>query len=849
MISGEKAFPVFRLPLLVLLISLTIVSFGGVPQTRAHFEKIPLAPVFYYFIYFAAGGLLVLMLWWFCAMAYRRKISFRRTPLDVPLLLLLVYVTGRMLFSEAPYLVSTELLKLLLLVGFFYFALNNTSTREQVRFVVFSILAATFLVSVYGLTNTLASRMTDGEVTVLGLERFSGYGYRVGGTYICPNHFAGLLEMMIPFTVSYIIISRLKVSWKLVLAVAGLVMIVAMVFTQSRGGWASICAGMVTVGLVSIRKVRIPLVAVVAPAVVITVLLIFLVASTPTLNDRVMETFREEDSSYAHRRDAWLDTLKMARHNILLGTAPGTYEDAVTRYQRPGNFVRINYAHNDYLQALTEYGIIALGIIIFMIAVVAKLLGRALNTLTNRDDFAYVSGFLGGFVAIAVHSFVDFNMHIPANAILMMVLLGMLFSIRHYSLEEGKDFELLNFRSLPRFKWSFGLPASLFMTLLVSMGLLLTVKRGLGSYYHHLGRQEDVSIRRPITGESSISENVKQEVVDNYLRARLFDPGNPAHDGALANIFLYQGESLRLFAGGATEEEERRKLIKELDFAETFERIKKAVKYGRRAAAGNPLNGEYHLKLAAASDIVARLIPLADNPFFPKIDIEGLGPAEEYTKDARHHYEMAVSTHPNLPYYREKLADFYRRNKEFDLARAAALKTIELLVESPEWKKKGATDILERMAAAYTAQKDYKHARELVRERIELAEEGFNWQRSLMPIVLEKLAYSCYRDEEYEYAREFAIMRLELWKKGLYWQTSKIPEVMEGLAGHYLSKADYEVARELASRTMKLLEDSPDWRKKKAQNILEEAEAELARLRNRNDGPDDTDQPENEEGP
>ena len=123
-LQGEK-FPVLRLPLFVILVISTFLFFGGVPQNQAPFEKVPFSPVVYYVVYFSVAGMLLLALWWFCSMVYRGRIVFQRTPLDIPIILLLIYVAVWIPFSPSKYLVNTEFLKLLVLAGFFYYTVNN----------------------------------------------------------------------------------------------------------------------------------------------------------------------------------------------------------------------------------------------------------------------------------------------------------------------------------------------------------------------------------------------------------------------------------------------------------------------------------------------------------------------------------------------------------------------------------------------------------------------------------------------------------------------------------------------------------------------------------------------------
>jgi O-antigen ligase len=724
-------FQIFQLLIYVLLLILSLFLFGGVSQTNAPFSYTKLAPVVFYPIYFIAAGLVILLFCWFSSLVRSGRITFGATSIDIPILLLLLYVAVRALLSMSPYLVKTEFLRLLILAGFFYGAVNIIDTKEKTKTVIYILLGATLLISIYGLINTMVLK----NETVLWLKRFKGYENRVSATYICPNHFAGLLEMVLPFTLSYIVMSKMKTMGKTVIGIAGLVMLVAMVFTLSRGGWVSSVAGMVTVVLVSIRKAKVPLAAVLAPAIVATILLVFIAGNEPTLYDRVTATWSEEEESVSSRKDVWQDTLKMVYGTKLMGSDPGTYEYAITRFQRAGFFTQINYAHNDYLQMLAEYGIIGLGIVVAIILIVARTCGRMLNLVKEHDDFAYVAGYLGAFVAVGVHSFVDFNMRIPGNAMLMLSLTGMLFALRRYSIEHGREFVLLDIRALSKSRASFSVIPIFLALLLVVIGLVITARRYLGEYYHHLAKQEDVSAPEPINKEIEIPEDVKKTVVDNYLMADRFDSQNPAHAGALANVFVLQNRRSKDYDQRAL----LLKLLKDKDIAEkTLERVENSIRYGEKAINGNPYKGLYHLRLAQAYEFLSNIIGGSEYGII-EIDSSKYKSRVEYLRLARKELEAAVAQAPNLPYYHTALAESYLRQREYENARKSALKAIELLEKRPVWQSQKAVEVLEKIADHYYRIKEYALAEKALIEAMREMNGDLEWKRKKAKMLLDEI--------------------------------------------------------------------------------------------------------------
>src|SRR6266699_6527820 len=66
---------------------------------------------------------------------------------------------------------------------------------------------------------------------------FTGYEHRASGTYICPNHLGGFLELLLPLGLAYTLAGRLKPVGKVFLGYAALVILAGIAATVSRGTW------------------------------------------------------------------------------------------------------------------------------------------------------------------------------------------------------------------------------------------------------------------------------------------------------------------------------------------------------------------------------------------------------------------------------------------------------------------------------------------------------------------------------------------------------------------------------------------------------------------------------------
>jgi hypothetical protein len=132
------------------------------------------------------------------------------------------------------------------------------------------------------------------------------------------------------------------------------------------------------------------------------------------------------------------------RENSWTGIGPGHF-DYRFRSVRPQEIqLQPDRAHNDFLNTLVDWGIIGLGLVVgALIVLVASVaaawrhLGGVAADLGHRrsNRFAFTLGASVGLVALGLHSFVDFNMHIPANAMLAVALMALLAAHQRFATE------------------------------------------------------------------------------------------------------------------------------------------------------------------------------------------------------------------------------------------------------------------------------------------------------------------------------------------------------------------------------------------------------------------------------
>jgi O-antigen ligase len=246
------------------------------------------------------------------------------------------------------------------------------------------------------------------------------YGGIPFGPYVNRNHFAGLVELIIPVGLSVLLLRAEDRDRMSLLMVFTLIPIGALFLSASRGGMA---AFFLEVGLVVILGVlrghgRNQLVAGAVLLLLAGGFVVWLGAGR-ALNR--FEAYQKLEVNEARRAEMLRDTWRIFIDHRWVGTGLGTLEDVFPRYETLYDRTIVNHSHNDYAEALAETGVIG-GVIggcflAFLFGAASKRIVEARNPL----DLAVHIGALSACCALLVHSVVDFNLHIPSNALLFLM--------------------------------------------------------------------------------------------------------------------------------------------------------------------------------------------------------------------------------------------------------------------------------------------------------------------------------------------------------------------------------------------------------------------------------------------
>jgi len=301
-------------------------------------------------------------------------------------------------------------------------------TRSALRWIAAAIAISASVQGLYGTFELLSGRQH-----ILGYAK-EFYTNEATGTFVNRNHYASYLAMAMPVTLALLttplpgarfpgwrqrLLRLLKPRALLrVLLLSGLGCIwVGVVLSYSRAGLAVAVIGTAVAGF-GLRGKRLALWLLVGSLAIPTVFLLYQDIRAPgeRLGDLAVDV-----SSDSGRLPAWRATASMAADHWALGTGFGSFDAAFPLYRPPSIHVRWQHAHNDWLQSAAEGGWVTP---ILVLAIGVSVFRRRGTTTTSRLARAIHLGALAGIVAVALHSFVDFPLKIPAVAVLAAVLIG-----------------------------------------------------------------------------------------------------------------------------------------------------------------------------------------------------------------------------------------------------------------------------------------------------------------------------------------------------------------------------------------------------------------------------------------
>jgi len=550
--------------------------------------------------------------------------EFVRNPLTLFIFLFIFYVFLQLFFSIYFWATKTELIKVISYALIFFVTLNIIKTRPQITRILAVIMIMGFVMGIFYLMRYF------GVVTPRG--------------FINPDHFSAYLGMIIPLALGFLLVSISQSQPRFLIFFCTIIMAGALFMTMSRGGMFCFGAALLfMVGLALTRRSIRGKGWIISLTLIFVILAIAWLGATPVI-ERILSIKAEVTSRYfGGRLPIWQGAVNIIRNYPLFGTGLGTFNYIFPKYQSAqiiaGRYV---HAHSDILELISEIGIPFFLLMVGYGLLIVVYLFRRFYARHNAWVTGLSIGIFGSLTSIFLHSFTDFNLHIPANAILLTIVLSLLIVILNYKPAPQRSVsgaaKYISVASGTRY--SLCVLASIFTLAFI----IISVCSAFADYY------------------------ATHSTIVDLKRALIFDPTNATYHYELGKLYAKQDK---------------------ID----------AISIYKRAVELNPTNSRYHQSLAWAyghlepgssnEALEPGLVIKSHEHFQTAIDLEPNNPyrhrayaiwlfnhpTEENFKRGVVEYKKAAELEPELT--TEAIESYYRMTGNYDLLSKIIPDTVE----------------------------------------------------------------------------------------------------------------------------------------------------------------------------
>ncbi|MFH1934361.1 MAG: O-antigen ligase family protein, partial [Pseudomonadota bacterium] len=371
-------------------------------------------------------------------------------------------------FALAPYSYPVRMSIIRFTVyGLFFFGLIQVlNSKKRIDLAISLILITGCFEALYGLIQTYS-----GSEHIWWFKK-QAYRGDICGTYINRNHFAGFMEMGVlvaaAFTaalapkrkkiktgsdrkrsfssrISEALSMEQEFTKRILILFTGVVLGIGLIFSASRGGMIAVAGALLLMGVLMVLRKG-------YRGKGYILLFLFLVISAYAIKIGVeypLGRFKTFYSSLEARTRYAQKTIDMFEDYRLSGVGVGSFKYAYPKYQAPEDRVFIRFAHNDWAQYLAEAGIIGFCLLVIGISYYVF---RTIKLWKKREDpYAVCLGVLPLVVlaAVGVHSYSDFNLHIPANFLILVAIMAIGYAALHLERHSRRDRMNYRYYELP----------------------------------------------------------------------------------------------------------------------------------------------------------------------------------------------------------------------------------------------------------------------------------------------------------------------------------------------------------------------------------------------------------------
>jgi O-antigen ligase len=383
------------------LIAFAVLSFGAVEEWSQAILEI---------------GATLLLLYWAVRMYRRGTEQIAISALLFPLVAFALLVLAQVVFhtTASVYYTRVELQLVTSYLILLHLMTQAFQRSSAWRSFVWFLMSLAFVVSIFAILQHLTF---NGKLYWYREMRYGGLPF---GPYVNRNHFAGFAELLIPLALVPLVLGKVRRERLFVVGLFALIPTMAIFLSASRGGIVSFAVELVVLFLLLLLS-KIPTRHMLIGGVVVlcAVLTVSWIGVQQVLDRFSGYSFRDVTTGKraAMRHDTW----RIFLDHPVMGTGLGTLQMVFPPYDSFYDGRVVNHAHNDYLELLSETGVLGGVCCAWFLGMLLLESLKGLNNLKSSFNSALNLSGLVGCSGILVHSLFDFNLHIPSNALLFVV--------------------------------------------------------------------------------------------------------------------------------------------------------------------------------------------------------------------------------------------------------------------------------------------------------------------------------------------------------------------------------------------------------------------------------------------
>ena len=365
------------------------------------------------------AGAAALFVFWAVLASRDSELRVQWSLLNWPLLALIGIGLGQFLFrgSANPFLTRIELLKFVAYVLIFFLTAQAFRTRRDFTLLAWFLMLLCFAVSLQGITQHFTSSGNIYWTDAFNIQT------AFFGPYVNRNHFAGFVELTLPAGLAMMAFRSVRREVVPLVVLLTVVPVSALVLSGSRAGILGFVLELAVLAWLvrsrSAARWKAPRIIAAAGVALIALALVAWVGAGLAIQR--FSLLNVHDVPLGRRTSMAQGAAHIFLDFPLKGSGLGTLVDVYPRYETAYDGRLVDHVHNDYMEGLAETGLLGGLCGVFFLWLFYRESRKAFQAQQARLSLALHSAGVAAVVGLLFHSLVDFNLHIPANALLFLL--------------------------------------------------------------------------------------------------------------------------------------------------------------------------------------------------------------------------------------------------------------------------------------------------------------------------------------------------------------------------------------------------------------------------------------------